>query len=175
MSKLFWLIYIQPLHRIAICMILMVMLWGYIGKKEGKKRWWKILNFVAFAGIVTVIFYMTVYTRGESTEEAVLIPFQSFRAAKIQPELYRSMLMNVFLFFPIGLSLPNALTKWKFPVLITIVVAFFFSTGIEYIQYHYGLGKCEVDDIIMNTLGATIGSLAYMISRKDFFCSSQRT
>lgn len=170
MKKLLWLIYIQPLHRIVICTILLVVLWGYLGKKEKKKRWWKILNSAAFAGIAMAIFYMTIYTRENGTKEAILSPFYTFREAKIQPELYRTMLMNVALFVPIGLSLPFALQKIKYPLIVTIVVAFLLSTCIEAVQYVYTLGQCEVDDVIMNTLGAVIGSLAYIISGRRENC-----
>lgn len=44
MNKLFWLIYIQPLHRIVIFMILAAVLWGYLGKREQGSRRWRILN-----------------------------------------------------------------------------------------------------------------------------------
>ena len=89
---------------------------------------------------------------------------QNFREAREQPELYRSMLMNVLLFFPIGLSLPFVLGKWKLSVPVTVVLACLFSAGIEYLQYRYSLGRCEVDDVIMNTLGALLGCSARWIS-----------
>ena len=146
-------------------MILLVFLWGYLGYREKGRRRWVLGNAVVFLGITTVIFYMTVYARGEGASEAVLVPFQSFREAKIQPELYRTMLMNVFLFLPVGLSLPFVLGKWKFPVFTTVVAACLFSAGIEYLQYRCCLGRCEVDDVIMNTLGAGIGCLAWYLSR----------
>lgn len=83
-------------------MILAAVLWGYLGNREQGSRRWRILNAAVFAGIAAVIFYMTVCARGEGTAEAVLVPFQSFREAREQPELYRSMLMNVLLFSPSG-------------------------------------------------------------------------
>lgn len=116
MNKLFWLIYVQPLHRIMIFMILAAVLWGYLGNREQGSRRWRILNAAVFAGIAAVIFYMTICARGEETAEAVLVPFQNFREAREQPELYRSMLMNVLLFFPHRLSLPFVLGKWKLSV-----------------------------------------------------------
>ena len=77
MNKLFWLIYIQPLHRIMIFMILAAVLWGYLGNREQGSRRWRILNAAVFAGIAAVIFYMTVCARGEETAEAVLVPFHT--------------------------------------------------------------------------------------------------
>ena len=165
MHELFLLIYRQPLHRIVFWMLFLAFLWGYMAYREKNGLRWRLGNGILFAGIVAVIFYMTVYTRGESASEAVLIPFQSFQEAKIQPELYRSMLMNVFLFVPIGLSLPFVLGKGGISSVITVAVALSFSAVIEYLQYRYALGRCEVDDVIMNTLGALIGCLAHWLFR----------
>ncbi len=170
MNELFLFIYRQPLQRILLWMLLLIFLWGYMGFREGGSLRWRLGNFAVFVGIVAVIFYMTVYTRGESPSEAILIPFQSFQEAKIQPELYRSMLMNVFLFVPIGLSLPFVLGKGKLPGFLTVAGALAFSAGVEYLQYRYGLGRCEVDDIIMNTLGAAVGCLAHWLFRNWARC-----
>ena len=165
MGKIFHFVYIQPLHRIVIFMILAAAMWGYLGNREQGSRRWRIINAVILVGILAAIFYMTVYTRQESAAEAVFVPFQSFRDARIQPELYRTMLMNVLLFFPIGLTLPFVLRIRRLSVPVTVIAALLLSTGIEYLQYRYHLGRCEVDDVIMNTLGALAGCAAYWISR----------
>lgn len=171
MHDIFLLIYRQPLHRIIICMLFLSLLWGYLAFREKNSLRWRLGNAAIFVGMVAVIFYMTVYTRPEGTSEAMFvpIPFQSFREAQIQPELYRSMLMNVFLFVPVGLSLPFVVGKGRVSVFLTVVVALFFSAGIEYMQYRYALGRCEVDDIIMNTMGTLIGCLGYWL-----FCNWER-
>jgi glycopeptide antibiotics resistance protein len=78
------------------------------------------------------------------------------------------MLMNVFLFFPLGLTLPYALPeKWNRKGLLTIFLAQVFSIGIELAQYHFHLGRAETDDVICNTLGCVIGTLSYVISKKQ--------
>ena len=38
------------------------------------------------------------------------------------------------------------------------------SAGIEFLQYHFALGRCEIDDVIHNALGALLGSLAFVCS-----------
>ncbi len=163
MSKLLWMIYGQPLYKIVLLTALLIVVWGIIGSREDGKLWWKLFNIVLFLCIMAVIIYMTVYSREKNTKEVILIPFQSFIEAKEQPEMYRSMLMNVFLFVPLGLSLPNVQpVKWHPAVNIVLTVLFgcCLSTVIEWCQYQYGLGRCEVDDVIMNTLGAVIGAQA---------------
>lgn len=71
------------------------------------------------------------------------------------------MLMNIFLFEPIGLSLPNILPKKAHPVAATVIIAILSSVLIEAAQYCFCLGRCEIDDVIMNTLGTAIGGIAY--------------
>ena len=165
MHKLTLFIYRQPLHYIGLCMLLLVFFWAYLACREDNSLRWRLANGILFVGMVVVILYMTVYTRGEGTSETILRPFQSFQEAKIQPELYRSMLMNVFLFVPLGLSLPFVLGRGRLPGFITVVFALALSAGIEYMQYRYALGRCEVDDVIMNTLGAAFGCMAHGLSR----------
>lgn len=64
----------------------------------------------------------------------------------------RAMLMNAFLFVPVGLSLPNVLPPKTHPV----------AVAVEAAQLWFHLGRCEVDDVILNTLGAAIGAAAYV-------------
>lgn len=165
MHKLFLFIYCQPLYRIVLAMILLVLLWGWLGCREGNSLRWRLGNGLVFLGIMVAAFYMTVCTRGQGGGGVVLIPFQSFQEAKVQPELYREMLMNVFLFVPLGLSLPFVLGKGRWTPFLTVVLTLAFSAGIEYLQYRYSLGLCEVDDVIMNTLGAFLGTRAHWLFR----------
>ena len=115
-----------------------------------------------------VILYVTIFTRTPGVYQVNLRPLSTLAAAQEQPELYREMLMNVFLFLPLGLTLSNALPrKWNRWVRITLttLVGCILSAGIEYAQYRYSLGMAEVDDVICNTLGAFIGSTSLLITQ----------
>ena len=46
-----------------------------------------------------------------------------------------------------------------------LILGMLFSIGIEAAQFYYGLGRCEVDDVIMNTLGCAIGTIPWFIVR----------
>lgn len=69
---------------------------------------------------------------------------------------------NIFLFLPFGFLfpvwLPEKKTAW------TIPVGFLCSVAIEYCQLRTGRGFCQLDDVIMNTLGAVIGFLCWKIA-----------
>ena len=124
-------------------------------------------NFVLFCAAVIAILYATILNRTPSNYELILTPFAALSAARQQPELYREMLMNIFLFFPLGLTLSNALPrKWHrwLRIILTTLVGCILSAGIEYAQYRYALGLAETDDVICNTLGAFIGSTSLLIA-----------
>lgn len=76
----------------------------------------------------------------------------------------RSLLMNVALFIPLGLSLPFVLPdRVKRKVLVSTVIGIILSICIEASQYIFSLGRCETDDVIMNTLGTLIGATSYTL------------
>ena len=124
-------------------------------------------NFVLFCAAVIAILYATILNRTPGNYELILTPFATFTAAQQQPELYREMLMNVFLFFPLGLTLSNALPqKWHRwgRIILTTLIGCILSAGIEYAQYRCALGLAETDDVICNTLGAFIGSNSLLMA-----------
>lgn len=69
---------------------------------------------------------------------------------------------NIFLFLPFGFLFPVWLPKKK--TAWTIPVGFLCSVDIEYCQLRTGRGFCQLDDVIMNTLGAVIGFLCWKIA-----------
>lgn len=159
-------IYTRPLVVIILFMVLTFTVWGGSAAHIAAKRWQRGNLVLAFL-MTGAILYATILTRSEGNTGLLLTPFVAFIAARQQPELYREMLMNVFLFFPLGLTLSNALPqKWHrwVRIALTTLVGCTLSTGIEYAQYRYALGMAEVDDVICNTLGAFIGSTSLLIA-----------
>lgn len=72
--------------------------------------------------------------------------------------------MNVFLFVPMGLTLLFALPeKMNHKVLLSVLCAMVLSMIVEILQYVFQLGRAETDDVICNTLGAAIGTLAFSL------------
>ena len=144
----------------------LLLLWPVLCQRVGERR--RVLFNTALAcAAAFIILYTTILTRTPGVPAVILTPFAALAAAQQQPELYRAMLMNVFLFFPFGLPLSNALPqKWHrwLRIALTTLIGCILSAGIEYSQYRYALGMAEVDDVICNTLGAFIGSTALLVS-----------
>ena len=159
-------IYKLPLIAVFLFMVLVLVVWGRLSAHIAAKRWQRG-NLVLTALMAAAILYATILIRSEGSTGLILTPFATIVAARQQPELYREMLMNVFLFFPLGLTLSNALPrKWHcwVRIAITTFVGCILSVGIEYAQYRYALGMAEADDVICNTLGAFIGSTSLLIA-----------
>lgn len=155
-------IYSQSLTVILLVIVVSTVLWGLL---RGRLRRWQAANALLCMMTVTVILYATILTRTPGNYEVILTPFAALAAARVQPELYREMLMNVFLFFPLGLTLSNALPrKWHRwgRIILTTLVGCTLSAGIEYAQYRYALGLAETDDVICNTMGAFLGAASLL-------------
>lgn len=75
--------------------------------------------------------------------------------------------MNVFLFFPLGLTLSNALPRrWNYRrrIGVTVLAGCLLSAGIECAQYRFALGLAETDDVLCNTLGALLGAASLLVA-----------
>lgn len=160
-------IYSRSFISVITFMALALAAWGALPARVGARRWrWG--NLVLVLLMTAAILYATLFSRAEGSTGLILTPFATFAAARQQPELYREMLMNIFLFSPLGLTLSNALPqKWHRWVRITLttLVGCIFSAGIEYVQYRCALGVAEVDDVICNTIGSLIGAMSVLAGK----------
>ena len=118
-----------------------------------KKRNW--IPVVLYA---CCIFYITVLTRRASLfHEIKLVPFWSYSAWIENGFLSgRQILLNMLLFVPLGYLMGSAVRKPWLGIAICISMSF----TIELLQFLFYLGTVDVDDIISNTVGASIGLLA---------------
>ena len=171
MSALKGEIYRSPLVVVAAVAVVIIITWGTIGcvctKHKKMSLGWKILNCIFSILGIFLIFECTLLERATSERELILLPFYSFYQAIEQPEYYRVMLMNVILFEPIGLTLPFALSERKCKKFFWVIgLGFLISVCVEGIQYVFCIGRAEIDDVICNTFGCTIGTGAYLIYQK---------
>ena len=157
-------IYARPLTAILSVIAAGVVLWSFL---YGRLRRWQAINAWLFLLTAAIILHTTLLTRAPGIPEVILTPFAALAAARVQPELYREMLMNVFLFFPLGLTLSNALPRrWNrwLRIGVTTLAGCLLSAGIEYAQYRFSLGMAETDDVLCNTLGALLGAASLLVA-----------
>lgn len=85
---------------------------------------------------------------------------KALRTHSMEP--VQHMLLNIALFVPLGLLFPmihKELQSW----LSVVTSGMMLSTMIETIQLTAGLGICDIDDILANTLGTIVGYLLFRV------------
>ena len=151
---------------LLLVMTVLLLLWPVLCQHVGERRR-VLLNPVLACVAAFIILYATILTRTPGDYDVVLRPLAALMEAKDQPELYREMLMNVFLFFPLGLTLSNALPRrWNYRrrIGVTVLAGCLLSAGIECAQYRFALGLAETDDVLCNTLGALLGAASLLVA-----------
>lgn len=160
---------VYPLSRVWWYMAAGLIVWTILAlavRHTGHEKLWRRCCGWIAAAYMLLLLYMTVASRSETAYGGVnLRPLYSFYLARTENrEYYRSMLMNVFLFFPLGLTLPFGLSGGKRPILRALGIGTLLSVCIEILQYVFSLGWTETDDVIMNALGVLIGSVSFLLS-----------
>lgn len=95
---------------------------------------------------------------GDNTQRIInLLPFHGNTMWEMQ--------LNVLLFLPFGFLLSVALKK-RFPLLCLAVLST--SAFMEIAQYVLAVGRSDITDILLNTLGGLIGIGVYYLLTKLF-------
>ncbi len=153
-------LYALPLWFVSLDMLLGVVLWAHHSSQ--KLRCWQVCNALLVWVALFGVLWVTLLRRSGPVESyVVLTPFHSLEVAKAQPEMYRELLMNALLFYPLGLTLSNVWPRrWKpgVRILLTVAVGCLLSVWVEYTQYRFSMGVSETDDVITNTLGTLFGA-----------------
>lgn len=159
-------IYALPIRIMILLTVVGTVLWILTGLLR-KNRIIKGIQILMFLFITGAILYPTLLGRNTSPERRISpVPFASFKMAQIQPEIYRSLLLNFLMFQAFGLCLawilPEKWKTWK-RVLAVILSGLVFSLIIETLQYFLRLGIAEADDLIFNTLGCVLAAGAMLL------------
>ena len=104
---------------------------------------------------------------GASERSVSIIPFKSiFEMISSSVSIMRileNVIGNIVIFIPLGLILPIILKRESGNVILGGII---FSASIEIIQFIFGLGSTDIDDLIFNTLGTIIGYLLFIAMKK---------
>lgn len=83
---------------------------------------------------------------------------------------FENLVGNVVVFVPFGFLLPYVLKNGKI-FFVMLLNAFLFVLGIELFQLFSAFGAFDVDDILLNCVGAIIGYMLFFIGKK---CTKSR-
>ena len=69
---------------------------------------------------------------------------------------------NVVVFIPFGMFLPHLFTRCR-NLFLTMLISLEFSLAIEITQLISRVGRFDVDDLLLNTIGGSVGCLLFFI------------
>ena len=142
--------YITIVCAAFLCTIFAVSVKGF---REGIK----ISSIFLLIFYAVIVINTTVLSRPVGSERGIkYIPFSSYSEIfHGAPRLLEENIMNIIAFLPIGLFLAIGARKLKWWQ--TAIAGCSLSVVIEFLQFYFNKGQCEVDDMIHNTLGCIIG------------------
>lgn len=97
----------------------------------------------------------------------------------ITPQAHAFVIENILLFVPFGILCPFAVTptgrtsddthsRGRIASRFTVLLGFIISVGIETVQFLTERGYCQLDDIVMNTLGSLVGYMIFLVIDRIF-------
>lgn len=146
------------------CILLPCMLYVLIQTKGFHRR----TNFIHMIWVFIFLYY--VYLVLETTGIGTIWEIGLYPGMKLQEEInlipFRdgislSMILNVVMFMPLGFLLPLLWKEYQ-SLVRTAIIGFGFSCGIEFCQL-FNRRVSDVDDLLMNTLGAILGWLIWIV------------
>lgn len=132
-------------------------------------KWTLFILYIAL--MIYFMFFAEMFGRTPSDEYRYnLMPFKEIiRFIKYSSTLgIRTVMINlvgnVVVFIPFGMALVS-ISRRKLGFFAVTLYSASLSISIELIQLLTRVGSCDVDDIILNTIGGMIGYLLYIIIR----------
>lgn len=143
------------------------------GETETVCRWWPLRSGQWLGSILFVIYFLVLlqtvfFSREPGSRWGTQLQFLGTWGTTMQDHAW--VLENILLFLPFGILLPVCLPgrgHW-----LTVPAGILCSACIEYIQLRTGRGYCQLDDVVMNGLGALAGWLIWWLIR--LFCMGVR-
>ena len=163
-QELYFTLFEMNLWAATAIFVGLILLWSVIGALFQKRM--RIICILLAIVLFVLILYITLFSRKPGPIFHEIIPFSTLRLGPGYPKLYREALMNIFMFVPLGMTLPFVFeTNLRNRFLLALLIGFCLSAGIEVAQHFMLVGITQSDDVICNTLGTAFGACAYPLSQ----------
>lgn len=106
-------------------------------------------------------------TKNHTFRSIELVPFDQLKYTDVWFTAIFSYGGNIALFVPFGFILCS-MFHVKHRLLATVGVGALLSLALEVTQYIFALGYTDIDDLIMNTVGAFLGGLLAVITKENW-------
>lgn len=136
---------------------------------RNQKLGW-ILFVLYLVAVAYLMFFSEMNGRGFMAKEDYtynLVPFREIKRYILYADqigfrgVFLNLAGNVIGFIPCGFFLPVISQRCRRHWFHTVICAYLFSYTIEMAQLLLRAGSCDVDDIILNTLGGVVGYLLF--------------
>ena len=141
-------------------------------KEMTRNRWFGVGFFAMYILLLFyILFFSELNGRGLMNRDHISYNMHPFR------EIYRYLfywkqigLLNALLnlfgniigFVPLGFLLPSFSGRCRKYWYNTLMAGYLLSFAVEFFQLAFRAGSCDVDDIILNTLGTALGYLCFL-------------
>ena len=174
MKDFFLWFYCLPIWEAILIILLATVVFVYLRQRFAGRIWWNAAEAGLLAVWLLAMVWATLVDRSvdPSGRRTVLVPMVSYLKLLQggNPEILRVNLMNVILFYPAGLLMAALLPeRWRMHrrLLLIMTVCCCVSIWVELMQYWFGAGLAEADDVIHNTLGGAVGTVASRLPVKQ--------
>lgn len=107
-----------------------------------------------FVVYLTVLIYTVYFSREPGSRAGVSLELFGTWGETVASKGY--VIENILLFIPYGMLVPGSIPLFKKGIACVLSAALF-SIAIELAQLATGRGYCQLDDVVMNTIGAVFG------------------
>ncbi|MBQ7645946.1 MAG: VanZ family protein [Clostridia bacterium] len=143
-------------------------------KAKTEKLVWSVLFVLYLILLLDLTVYrhrfdMSIFTSGELFQNGklFLVPFVHMKWAysDYPPYFIMSLLENLVMFVPVGICLRRIYGE-RMTLTKIVVISFAISFAIEFLQYMFGTGESETDDLLINTFSAFLGGGICILTEK---------
>lgn len=142
---------------VTLCMGLWSKIFGCQAKINRKKLW--LWFFCAFYAVI--LLNVVFFSREPGSRTGIDLTLFGTWEGTIQSHGF--VIENILLFIPVGILISCVFHPMK-NGLACVLTGCMFSIGIELTQLVMEIGYCQLDDVVMNTIGTGLGWIFYRIS-----------
>ena len=169
----------------VIWLLVRLCVWIGRGRVSWKREAVLLLMYLNLAVILRFVFFPRALVDGHIQplvfDAAAMLPLRVnliplahlFQYGSVRDKIW-NVVGNVAMFVPSGIVLPIVYKKlnrvWK-----VVAVGALISLCIELLQLPFASRASDIDDLILNTLGALVGYGIYAMFRRRFVCSKKST
>lgn len=119
----------------------------------------------------TVILYLAFFSREPGSRTGIdLMLFETWKDSAASKAY---VIENILMFIPFGILLPAAFPRFRAGARCT-AAGMVSSIGLELAQLMTKRGHCQLDDVVMNTLGAWIGWMVYRTLKNRYLSYTEK-